>query len=321
MIILEAVIHETVWGGNRLNTFAERDHAGTDAVKTGHLYLLNGHKGLSNRVLNGVHAGATLEQIFPIEKRNWGMEEYGQFPLTIALVDARENLSIQVHPDAPTAERLEHETRGKTESYIFLEEPADGWIYAGCTCGSGEELETAVDSGRMERAAARLPVRKGDYVCVEAGTLHALTAGSLAYEIEYGSDFTYRFYDYNRVDELGKTRELHIPKALESIHLDRAPVTLPCKPGEWIQEENYEICRMQDRCFYKNSGEQIECISILKGFGECDGIPVRPGMAVILLPGEMMTDATLTDMVAARLRKGRTDRGVCRMDDRINKRT
>ena len=148
MIILEAVIHETVWGGNRLNTFAERDHAGTDAVKTGHLYLLNGHKGLSNRVLNGAHAGATLEQIFPIEKRNWGMEEYGQFPLTIALVDARENLSIQVHPDAPTAERLEHETRGKTESYIFLEEPADGWIYAGCTCGSGEELETAVDSGR-----------------------------------------------------------------------------------------------------------------------------------------------------------------------------
>ena len=128
----------------------------------------------------------------------------------------------------------------------------------------------------MERAAARLPVRKGDYVCVEAGTLHALTAGSLAYEIEYGSDFTYRFYDYNRVDELGKTRELHIPKALESIHLDRAPVTLPCKPGEWIQEENYEICRMQDRCFYKNSGEQIECISILKGFGECDGIPVHP---------------------------------------------
>ena len=83
----------------------------------------------------------------------------------------------------------------------------------------------------------------------------------------------------------------------------------------------YGGLRVEGEAEHKNSGEQIECISILKGFGECDGIPVHPGMAVILLPGEMMTDATLTDMVAARLRKGRTDRGVCRMDDRINKRT
>lgn len=303
MIILESVVHETVWGGNRLHTIAESGNAKTDNVKTGHLYLVNGHKGLSNRALNGVYAGVALEQIFPIEKRNWGMEEYGQFPLTIALVDARESLSIQVHPDARTAEKLEREKTGKTESYIFLEGPESGWIYAGCMCGSRKELETAVENGSMERAAARLPVKKGDYVCVEAGTLHALTAGSLAYEIEYGSDFTYRFYDYNRVDEFGKTRELHIQKALESIKLDRVPEKLPCKPGEWMQEEKYEICRMQDRCFYKNSGGQIECISILKGFGECGGIAVHPGMAVILLPGETITDAALTDFVAARLRK------------------
>ena len=270
MIILEAVIHETVWGGNRLGRLIKRDGA-----KTGHLYLVNGHKGLSNRALNGAYAGVTLEQIFPHEKRNWGMEAYESFPLTIALVDARENLSIQVHPDARTAERLEHERNGKTESYIFLEEPKSRWIYAGCACGSKEELEAAVENGRTEDVTAHFPVERDDYVCIEAGTLHALTAGSLVYEIEYGSDFTYRFYDYNRVDERGKTRELHIPKARESIDLCRVPQKRPCTPGEWMREENYEICRMQGMRSYKNGGEQIECISILKGVGECGDIPLK----------------------------------------------
>ena len=298
MIILEAVIHETVWGGNRLGRLIKRDGA-----KTGHLYLVNGHKGLSNRALNGAYAGVTLEQIFPHEKRNWGMEAYESFPLTIALVDARENLSIQVHPDARTAERLEHERNGKTESYIFLEEPKSRWIYAGCACGSKEELEAAVENGRTEDVTAHFPVERDDYVCIEAGTLHALTAGSLVYEIEYGSDFTYRFYDYNRVDERGKTRELHISKARESIDLCRVPQKRPCTPGEWMREENYEICRMQGMRSYKNGGEQIECISILKGVGECGDIPLHPGMAVILFPGETLAGAALTDIVAARLRK------------------
>ena len=135
MIILEPVIHETVWGGNRLNSYIK----GKDG-KTGHLYLANGHKDLSNRVLNGVHAGAALDQIFSIEKKNWGMEEYDQFPLTIALVDAKENLSIQVHPDDRAAEVLEKERIGKTESWIFLEEPESQWIYAGCSCSTKEEL-------------------------------------------------------------------------------------------------------------------------------------------------------------------------------------
>ena len=99
MIILEPVIHETIWGGGRLNHYVKGKTG-----KTGHLYLVNGHRGLSNKILNGVHTGALLDQIFPIEKKNWGMEEYHQFPLTIALVDAKENLSIQVHPDDQTAD-------------------------------------------------------------------------------------------------------------------------------------------------------------------------------------------------------------------------
>lgn len=297
MIILEPVIHETVWGGNRLNSYIK----GKDG-KTGHLYLANGHKDLSNRVLNGVHAGAALDQIFSIEKKNWGMEEYDQFPLTIALVDAKENLSIQVHPDDRAAEVLEKERIGKTESWIFLEEPESQWIYAGCSCSTKEELVQAVEDEKMECITSHLSVKRDDYVCIESGTLHALTAGSLVYEIEYGSDYTYRFYDYNRLDDSGEKRELHIPKACESIHFDRAPQSVPCDNGKWFREEHYEICRMKAICSYKNTGKQAECISIIKGSGEYDNIQIHSGMAIILLAGEVLENISLDEIIIARLR-------------------
>lgn len=297
MIILEPVIHETIWGGGRLNHYVKGKTG-----KTGHLYLVNGHRGLSNKILNGVHTGALLDQIFPIEKKNWGMEEYHQFPLTIALVDAKENLSIQVHPDDQTAERLEDERIGKIESWIFLEEPEEQWIYAGCICNTKEELREAVENEKMESITAHYPVNRDDYICVTAGTLHALTAGSLVYEIEYGSDYTYRFYDYNRVDNNGKVRELHVSKACESIHFDINPQKIHCRKGEWIEEAKYAVCRMENICSHKNTERQIECVSILKGFGMCDGIQISSGMAVILLPGETLAGICLEEIIIARLK-------------------
>lgn len=297
MILLEPVIHETIWGGSRLNHYVKRND-----VKTGHLYLVNGHRGLSNKALNGVHAGAALDQIFPAEKGNWGMDGYEQFPLTIALVDAKENLSIQVHPDDQTARKLEKKSIGKTESWLFLEEPENQWIYAGCTCSTKEELREAVENENMEFVTARFPVKRDDYVSVAAGTLHALTAGSLVYEIEYGSDYTYRFYDYNRVDGLGNKRELHISKACESIQFGRMPKKNKCRDGVWIEEKNYTICRMKNHSSYKNTGNQIECVSILDGSGQCDGIQIYSGMAALLLPDETFDNVNLKDIIVARLK-------------------
>ncbi len=297
MILLEPVIHETVWGGDRLNHYVKRKD-----VKTGHLYLVNGHRGLSNKVLNGVYAGAGLDQIFPMEKGNWGMNEYEQFPLTIALVDAEENLSIQVHPDDQAAKALENVSIGKTESWLFLEEPENQWIYGGCTCSTKEELREAVENEHMESVTAHFPVKRDDYVCVAAGTLHALTAGSLVYEIEYGSDYTYRFYDYNRVDDFGNKRELHISKACESIRFGRTPEKSRCRDRVWIEEKSYAVCRVKNCGSYKNTGNQIECISILNGSGQCEGIQICSGMAVLLLPGETLNNVTLKDIIAARLK-------------------
>ncbi len=298
MYILKPVIHETIWGGNRLNHYVKEY-----GVKIGHLYLANGHDEMSNEILNGVYAGKILKDVFQTEKRNWNMEEYNEFPLTIALVDASENLSIQVHPDNIDAERLEGIRIGKTESWIFIQEPEKGWIYDGCRCSTKEEIEMAVKENRMEEITARLNIKKNDYVCVKAGTLHAMTEGSLVYEIEYGGDFTYRFYDYNRKDKDGNSRELHIRKAVESIKPDNIPVVRRDIGNQWISEENYEIQKIKDQKEYQNISEGLECFTLLDGEGQEEDCELYNGMTVLLLPGEKLSQIKINQAIIARIIK------------------
>jgi mannose-6-phosphate isomerase class I len=290
MYILKPIPHSTLWGGDKL-----KKYIGNYNEKLGHLYLVNGHNGMSNTVINGIDSGRTLYETFKIRKNEWGLSEYEEFPLTIALVDASDNLSIQVHPDDVIAQKLEGHKIGKTESWLFMEAPVSGWIYDGCCLDTKEQVVNAVNEGKMEEITQRLRIIKGDYVCVEAGTLHAMTAGSLVYEIEYGSDFTYRFYDYNRCDEFGNTRELHVEKAVHAIDPNiKSKVTNVCNK-EWIQEEHYEIRLVSDMENYRNVGKEIECISILNGEGKCQSI--------LLLPNEELKGINIKKAVIARIRR------------------
>lgn len=298
MYILEPIFHETLWGGNRLNQYVKGN-----IKKLGHLYLVNGHKNMSNKILNGIYKGKRLSEVFDYQKKNWNLDMYKEFPLTIALVDASEHLSIQVHPDDLAAEKLEGEKIGKTESWLFLEAPLSGWIYNGCSCKTKKEIEKAVGQGKMEEITRHFPVMKSDYVCVKAGTLHAMTAGSLVYEIEYGSDFTYRFYDYGRKNEQGKQRELHIDKAIHAIKPEAASVKKVYKGG-WMSEKNYEICVVENLDCYKNSGKEIECISILDGTGSYEENFIGTGTSILLLPGEQIEGVELKYAVIARIRHG-----------------
>lgn len=297
MYILEPVSHEVVWGGKRLNELAKEK-----VEKLGHLYLVNGHKDMSNRIQNGIHKGKKLSEAFQLEKKNWNLDAYSEFPLTIALVDASANLSIQVHPDDITAERLEGEKIGKIESWLFLEAPLSGWIYDGCCCKTIDEVKEAVRQGRMDEVTEHFPVTKNDYVCVEAGTLHAMTAGSLVYEIEYGSDFTYRFYDYGRKDQQGRQRELHVEKALQAIKPEMVSSKRHYENG-WVSERYYEICMEECLSGYQNLGREIECISVLSGEGSLEGNPVGAGTSILLMPGERIEGVELKRAVIARLRR------------------
>ncbi len=298
MYILEPVLHETIWGGSKLCQFANGK-----GEKVGHLYMVNGHDQMSNRILNGESAGKTLRDVFQIKKDNWNMSEFKEFPLTIALVDAAENLSIQVHPDDLCAEQIEGVKWGKAESWFFLNAPVEGWIYGGCRYHAKDQVINAVVEKRMEEVTERVKISKDDYAYIEAGTLHAMTAGSLAYEIEYGSDITYRFFDYGRTASDGSCRELHIEKAIKALKPESSPRIRHNVGKNCISEEWYEICFLTNVSSYRNEGCELECLSVLEGYGKVEDNEIHSGMGIILLPGEKI-ELYLNRAIVSRINHG-----------------
>ena len=144
-----------------------------------------------------------------------------------------------------------------------------------------------IAQGQFMAMADTLPVKVGDYVFVEPGTLHAITAGSLVYEIEEGADFTYRFYDYDRTDAQGNKRELHIDKATRAldIHLKSQ---VRHYDGQEIQEKTYSTKLINATAAYTNESGTLECFTLVQGALKCDGIEVAPGSTVLLWPGETL---------------------------------
>lgn len=294
MFILETIAHETIWGGTRL-----KEYTSSSIEHIGHLYSLYCRENQSNIVLNGEFAGQYFNEIFNLIKRKYGMGNCSFFPLTIALVDADENLSIQVHPDKMVAREMEANDIGKHESWYFFGTPNNEYIFNGCKCASKEEVDEKLKCGKETEIIDTLEVRKGDYVYVEPGTLHAMTKGSFVYEIEEGSDFTYRFFDFHRLDKNGKERELHIEKAMYALKPELKSKAVPFQPDLENVEKTYATLYLKNINNYKNESKGIECLTIINGCCVCEGVEVRSGMTIVLEPQDKI-DAVIGEAIRAR---------------------
>lgn len=211
-----------LWGGTRLKTEYGKSYEGEVLAESWELSL---HEAGPTFVANGPLAGKSLEEYIQIKgKEILGLacERFEQFPILIKLIDAKENLSIQVHPENGYA--LAHENQyGKTEMWYILDALEGAYLYYGFNCEiSKEEFEERIKSNTLLEVLNKVPVKKGDVFFIEAGTIHAIGAGIVIAEIQQNSNVTYRVYDYGRVDKDGNQRELHINQALKVTH--RHPV-------------------------------------------------------------------------------------------------
>lgn len=287
MLILRPIPHETIWGGDKLKPYTEEK-----LPKIGHLYsLFDDEKGSSNLILNGPEKGKRFHEFFLENREKYGLQSFSHFPLVIALVEAKESLSIQVHPDDECARALEGAAWGKNESWYFLDPPSSGSIYCGCSAKSTEEVRELVAADRIEDVTALLPVETGDYVYVPAGTLHAMREGSLVYEIEENSEYTYRFYDFKRKDAAGNLRELHVEKALQALKTGNRPAAARYEDApEGIRERMYTTKLLQGLDAYRNESETLEVVTILDPSADVtlEGVRMRMGTSAVLLPGEEM---------------------------------
>ena len=245
-IKLTPAFKDYLWGGTRL-----RDDFGKDCDydKVAESWELSCHKDGASVVANGEHEGKTLAQYIETEGKavlgtNCGRFE--QFPILIKLIDAKDNLSVQVHPNNEYAQRVEGEY-GKTEMWYIVDcDEGAELLYGFKKEVTKEEFASRIKDNTLLEITQSVPVKKGDVFFIEAGTLHAIGKGILIAEIQQNSNTTYRIYDYGRVGADGKPRELHIDKAVEVTDL------CPAKPYPVTEafEENGAVKRLLSKCEY-----------------------------------------------------------------------
>ena len=214
---------DTPWGGHALKELFGKNAPDEITGESLEVSALPGHE---SRVANGEYAGKTLRDLFPL----WGKSLTGlsrsSFPLLLKLLDTREPLSVQVHPDDSYA--LTHEGKpGKSEAWYILDAAPGAQLVYGIDT-HGESLRSVLDEGKLESSLCRTDVHAGDVFYIPAGTVHALGSGIRCYEIQQASDLTYRLWDWGRTGNDGRPRALHIEQAL-SVSRPRK-VSLWCWP-------------------------------------------------------------------------------------------
>lgn len=220
---LAASLHETLWGGQRL----QRDgwkHLPTPDVAIGESWETE----ISNVCQNGLYTGRTLgELVNELGETLLGaqsMRIFGhRFPLLAKFIDASAKLSVQVHPDDAYAAR-EHEKLGKTECwYVLAAEPGAAIVHGFKAATSRAAVQQAIEQNNLETLLHEEIVFPGDVIFVPAGTVHAIGGGIMLYELQEYSDLTYRLYDYGRLTAAGTPRELHIARSLDVTHYAASP--------------------------------------------------------------------------------------------------
>jgi len=211
-IKLKPVYKDYIWGGEKLRSLYGKESEKRPLAES---WELSCHKDGQSSIVDGEYDGKTLESYIKDNKGCLGtLCSSEELPILIKLIDARDNLSVQVHPDDEYAMRVEGEF-GKTEAWYIVDCDDDAEIIYGFSQDTDREtFRKSIEENTLLEYVNRVKVKKGDIFFIEAGTLHAICKGILLAEVQQNSNTTYRVYDYGRLQN-GKPRELHIEKALD----------------------------------------------------------------------------------------------------------
>lgn len=283
------IYKQRIWGGQKLREVFDKDlPAGEKIGESWELADLPEDKSV---IANGELAGQTLQSaIGKYPKEITGDKSFsGAFPLLIKLLDAQDTLSVQVHPDPDTCRRM---GRGEPKDecwYIISAEPG-AVIYKGLKEGvTKEQFAKAIEKGNVADMLVKISVEVGECHFLPSGTTHAIGPGLLIAEIQMPSDTTYRVFDWNRIDDTGKARELHIKEALESIHFDASGDNLSLtKMGRLVDCEYFKVDKGHQgkNCELLISAGKMKTLIIISGSGTItaagDGVEFAAGDTLLI---------------------------------------
>lgn len=283
LIFLEPVFKQMIWGGNRLGKDWGYDISGDN---TGECWGIAAHQNGDCVVRNGELKGKTLSGLWKEKRELFGSLEGEVFPLLIKIIDAKADLSIQVHPDDAYAAVHENGSLGKTECWYILDCDEDSTLVIGHHARNHQELEEMIRGGRWKEFLQEIPVKKGDFIQIDPGTLHAIKGGIMLLETQQNSDITYRVYDYDRLQD-GKPRQLHVEQSIDTIKAPAQPVwecVHHVEAGasneelQLIKNSFYEVYKMKvDGNAEIKTRDNFICVSIINGEGSFCKEKVKKG--------------------------------------------
>lgn len=260
---LEAVFKDYLWGGEKLR---ESYNKKTTCSPLAESWEISCHADGESIVRSGDYDGQTLSSVTKNAPELMGTSAmaFDRFPVLVKLIDAKLDLSVQVHPNDDYGLRVENEP-GKTEVWYVLEAEEDAKLIMGFKEEtSPQAVKKATEEGQLLELLNQIAVKPGDVFFIEAGTVHGIGAGITLIEIQQNSNTTYRVYDYDRVGKDGKKRPLHLEKALEVmtytpaiIKRETPPVIASC---DYFHVEAHQVIERQEMRVTKESFQGITCV-------------------------------------------------------------
>jgi len=293
-LIFKPIFQERIWGGRNLQSLYQKPLP--PAVPVGESWEISDRPEAQSIVANGPLAGKTL---------HWLVEHHGRelmgearllkerFPLLVKILDARERLSLQVHPPRSKAETLGGEP--KTEMWYIAQATPDAKLYVGLKRGTTKRhFEKSLETGSVADCFHQFPVHAGDTMFLPSGRVHAIGAGLVIFEIQQNSDTTYRVFDWNRTDPQGKSRQLHVKESLECIDFEDFEPDLIRPDPQPAESNNVHIQTLIEDPLFK-----VEIVTT--GAGGCLDYSVRAARVIGIVEGLLHIDH---DLYPLRLRAG-----------------
>ena len=289
IIFVEPVFKSMVWGGNKLRT--EFDYEIPDD-HTGECWAISAHRNGDCTVKKGEYQGKTLSWLWDNHRELFGNLKGEVFPLLIKIIDAKNHLSIQVHPDDEYAKANENGALGKTECWYILDCEPEGEIVIGHNAKDKQELKDLIALEKWDKLIRTQKISRGDFFQIEPGTVHAIKKGTMILETQQNSDITYRLYDYGRLEN-GKPRELHLEKSIDVIKCPHTEISTESSSSETekdvttlIECKYYSVQKIRVDGHKELNYDSNFCnVSVIEGSGMIDGNPIKKGDHFILPSG------------------------------------
>ena len=294
IIKLSPVFKQYIWGGDNIKKIYGKD---TPCPPVAESWEISAHPDGLSVAINGIYRGMTIPEIV----KKYGSEFYGdsmkegeEFPLLLKILDAEDNLSVQVHPDDEYAYKNENGGKGKTEAwYILSANEGAELIYGFNKDVTKEEFAASINEGKLDEILNRVPCKAGDVFYIPAGTVHAVGKGMMIAEIQQSSNTTYRVYDYNRRDKNGNLRELHIEKAIDVSDLKSSKnkektlgdikETKGTTVKTFIDNEFFGFDELTvNESFIGNTENKLHLALVIEGDFEINGVNFKKGESALI---------------------------------------